>query len=377
MPAGSVTRLQRRRCPAARRHRRRATAISSSGRTARSGPRPKSRSRRRCSSRSPSSSSSSRPRTPQRLGIEQGAAVQVAQNGTRLNGRAAIRTGVPAGTAFLAAGIAKDSANALTEAARGGREGVTTFADVNYFEPWWIQIIKALLIFGVIFGVLPVLTVYERKLLGRFQHRYGPNRVGPYGLLQPMAEIVKFARKEAFRPTTSVGFLFHVAPALSIMTAVGALALIPWGDVQNIFGTNVGLYGIDVSIGPLYVFALGRHLLLRDPARRLGLGLQVLVPRLDARRRAADLLRGRAGALAGRRADHRADAVAHRDRQRAGGDVVLHPAALRLPDLHGRLVRGDQPRAVRPGRGRRRARRRLLHRVRRHAASSPTCSRST
>ena len=50
-----------------------------------------------------------------RLGIEQGAAVQVAQNGTRLNGRAAIRTGVPAGTAFLAAGIAKDSANALTE----------------------------------------------------------------------------------------------------------------------------------------------------------------------------------------------------------------------------------------------------------------------
>ena len=51
-----------------------------------------------------------------RLGIEQGAAVQVAQNGTRLSGRAAIRTGVPAGTAFLAAGIAKDSANALTEA---------------------------------------------------------------------------------------------------------------------------------------------------------------------------------------------------------------------------------------------------------------------
>ena len=55
------------------------------------------------------------PEDAPRLGIEQGAAVQVAQNGTRLNGRAAIRTGVPAGTAFLAAGIAKDSANALTE----------------------------------------------------------------------------------------------------------------------------------------------------------------------------------------------------------------------------------------------------------------------
>ena len=134
---------------------------------------------------------------------------------------------------------------------------MTPFAAVNYFEPWWIQIVKAILIFGVIFGVLPMLTVYERKLLGRFQHRYGPNRVGPYGLLQPMAEIVKFARKESFRPTTSVGFLFYLAPAVSIMTAVGGLALIPWGGVQNILGTNVGLYGIDVSVGPLYVFALG------------------------------------------------------------------------------------------------------------------------
>ena len=131
------------------------------------------------------------------------------------------------------------------------------FADVNFYESWWVQIIKAIVIFAVIFGILPVLTVYERKLLGRFQHRYGPNRVGPYGLLQPMAEIVKFARKEASRPTTSVGWLFRLAPALAILTAVGALALIPWGGVTTIFGQRVGLYGIDVSIGPLYVFALG------------------------------------------------------------------------------------------------------------------------
>ncbi len=133
---------------------------------------------------------------------------------------------------------------------------MTILADVNYFEPWWIQIVRSLLIFGVVFGILPVLTVYERKLLGRFQNRYGPNRVGPFGLLQPMAEIVKFALKEPFKPTTATGFLFRVAPAISIMTAVGAVAIIPWGDVQNIFGTNVGLYGMDVSVGPLYVFAL-------------------------------------------------------------------------------------------------------------------------
>ena len=129
-------------------------------------------------------------------------------------------------------------------------------ADVNYFEPWWIQIIKALVIFLVVFLLLPILIVYERKLLGRFQNRYGPNRVGPFGLMQPLAEIIKFATKEPSRPTTSVGYLFRIAPALAILTAVAALALIPFGDVQHIFGTRVGLYGIDVSIGPLYVFAL-------------------------------------------------------------------------------------------------------------------------
>jgi len=133
---------------------------------------------------------------------------------------------------------------------------VIALAEVNYYEPWWMQIAKSIAIFAVIFGILPVLIVYERKLLGRFQGRYGPNRVGPFGLMQPLAEIVKFAMKEPFRTTTSIGTLFRLAPVISIITAVGALAIIPWGDVQDIFGTKVGLYGIDVSIGPLYVFAL-------------------------------------------------------------------------------------------------------------------------
>ncbi|MHB8657573.1 MAG: NADH-quinone oxidoreductase subunit NuoH [Solirubrobacteraceae bacterium] len=130
-----------------------------------------------------------------------------------------------------------------------------TLADVNYFEPWWLQIVKALVIFGVAFAILPMLTIYERKLLGRFQGRYGPNRVGPFGVMQPLAEIVKFALKESSRPTTSVGYLFRIAPAISILTAVSALALVPFGPTLHIFGRRVGLYGIDVSIGPLYVFA--------------------------------------------------------------------------------------------------------------------------
>jgi len=128
---------------------------------------------------------------------------------------------------------------------------------VGYYEEWWIQILKAIIIFALALQLVPILLLAERKLLGRFQSRYGPNRVGPYGALQPLADILKLLTKEQFRPTTSVGFLFALAPIISIFTAVAAFAIIPFGDTQNIFGTRVGLYGIDVSIGPLYLFAFG------------------------------------------------------------------------------------------------------------------------
>jgi NADH-quinone oxidoreductase subunit H len=128
---------------------------------------------------------------------------------------------------------------------------------VGYYEPWWIQILKGIVIFAVALQLVPVVLMAERKIMGRMQGRYGPNRVGPYGALQPLADILKLLTKEQFRPTTSVGFLFALAPLISILTAVAAFAIIPFGDVQDIFGTRVGLYGIDVSIGPLYLFALG------------------------------------------------------------------------------------------------------------------------
>jgi len=134
---------------------------------------------------------------------------------------------------------------------------LAAFPDAGAYEAWWIQIIKALVIFGIALGILPLIIVYERKLLGRFQGRYGPNRVGPYGLAQPLAEIVKFATKEDVRPVTSVGPLYYAAPVISIITAVGAFALVPFGNQADIFGTRVGLYGVDTSVGPLYVFAFG------------------------------------------------------------------------------------------------------------------------
>ena len=133
----------------------------------------------------------------------------------------------------------------------------SVLAAVGYAEPWYVQIIKSVVLFAVALQIVPMVLLAERKLLGRFQGRYGPNRVGPFGALQPMADIIKLATKEQFRPSTAVPFLFTLAPIISIFTAIAAFAIIPFGDVADIFGTQVGLYGIDVGIGVLYVFAFG------------------------------------------------------------------------------------------------------------------------
>ena len=77
------------------------------------------------------------------------------------------------------------------------------------------------------------------------------NRVGPVGLVQPLADIVKLAGKEMFRPQAAIPFLFAIAPALVIFSGIITLAILPFGNVQD----GVGLYGIDVSIGVLYFFA--------------------------------------------------------------------------------------------------------------------------
>jgi NADH-quinone oxidoreductase subunit H len=126
-------------------------------------------------------------------------------------------------------------------------------AEVGFAEATWIMVVKSVLIFLGVFLIVPLLTVAERKLIGRFQNRYGPNRVGPVGLMQPLADIVKLAGKEMFRPDAAVPALYAVAPALVIFSGIVTLAIIPFGNVKD----GVGFYGIDVSIGVLYFFAFG------------------------------------------------------------------------------------------------------------------------
>ena len=194
-----------------------------------------------------------------RLGLKSGDEVKVAQNGTSIRARVAIRERVSEGTCFLLEGTAESNANTLLNGSTGQRHDredcrlMLPIADTTVVEATWVMIVKSLVIFAVIFGILPLMTVLERKLIGRFQHRYGPNRVGPFGILQPLADVGKLLSKEAFRPANAIGSLFILGPLLPVLSGVLALAIIPWGNVQD----GVGLYGIDVPIGILYFFAVG------------------------------------------------------------------------------------------------------------------------
>lgn len=136
---------------------------------------------------------------------------------------------------------------------------MTPLATVGFEVSFWAQLIVSLVIFLVVFNMIPAVLLIERKVLGRFQGRYGPNRVGPFGMFQPLVDIVKLAAKEDFMPRNASKWIFILAPAISLLTAIATIAIIPFGNTveDGLFGANYALYGIDVSIGILYAFAFG------------------------------------------------------------------------------------------------------------------------
>lgn len=118
---------------------------------------------------------------------------------------------------------------------------------------------KAILIGGII-TVSLVVAMYstwaERKVAGFMQDRLGPNRAGPFGLLQPLADGLKLFMKEEIIPNASNKFLFILGPGLAMMTAMMTSAVIPWGKQIEIFGRTVDLQIADINIGILYIFAV-------------------------------------------------------------------------------------------------------------------------
>lgn len=120
-------------------------------------------------------------------------------------------------------------------------------------------IYKILLVVGV-FTVTLVVAMYatygERKVAAFLQDRIGPNRAGPFGILQPLADGLKFFMKEEIIPSVSNKFLFILGPSIAMITALMAGVLIPWGDTIIVNGTAYSLQITDINIGILYVFGV-------------------------------------------------------------------------------------------------------------------------
>jgi NADH-quinone oxidoreductase subunit H len=124
-------------------------------------------------------------------------------------------------------------------------------------EPWWIALLKALVIINLVLATFAYLTLAERKVMGRMQLRYGPNRAGPFGLLQPVADLVKLIRKESFFPAAAIDVLYLLAPFVAAFTALTTFSVIPWGPGWEIGGYQVNGYVADLPIALILVFAVG------------------------------------------------------------------------------------------------------------------------
>jgi NADH-quinone oxidoreductase subunit H len=120
-----------------------------------------------------------------------------------------------------------------------------------------VAVIEALLIINLVMAAFAYTTWLERKVLGRMQNRYGPNRAGPFGLLQPIADLVKLVRKEAFFPGSAHERVYILAPVVSCATALAAFSVIPYGPGWTIDGFTINGAVAVLPISLILIFALG------------------------------------------------------------------------------------------------------------------------
>lgn len=120
-------------------------------------------------------------------------------------------------------------------------------------EPLYITFLKGMTLCTVLLGAFAYLTLVERRVLARLQHRMGPNRVGPFGLLQPIADAIKSIFKEDIVVSAADKFVFYLAPMVSITFALTAFGAIPAGPPGSFFGYDPWI--MDLDVGLLFVFA--------------------------------------------------------------------------------------------------------------------------
>ncbi|MBI9043002.1 MAG: NADH-quinone oxidoreductase subunit NuoH [Anaerolineaceae bacterium] len=99
-------------------------------------------------------------------------------------------------------------------------------------------------------------TLFERRLLARIQVRVGPNRAGPWGLLQPVADGIKLIFKEELIPEKADKLIFILAPVITVVPSLIVAGVIPWGTQIEMFGREINLYVADINVGVLYILAV-------------------------------------------------------------------------------------------------------------------------
>jgi len=119
-----------------------------------------------------------------------------------------------------------------------------------------LMFLKSIVVCSLLLAAFAYLTYLERKVLARFQFRPGPNRVGPMGLLQPLADGLKMALKEEIIPRQADRLLYLLAPAISLGCALLAFAVIPFGQPLHVFGQTVPMQIFSPNVGVLYVLAI-------------------------------------------------------------------------------------------------------------------------
>jgi NADH-quinone oxidoreductase subunit H len=119
-----------------------------------------------------------------------------------------------------------------------------------------IILVKLALILGVTLTLAAYMVLAERKLLARMQNRYGPNRVGPFGLLQPLADLIKLITKEDIIPDQADKVIYYVAPGIVAGTVLLTFAVVPFGGPVEIMGHTFEMPVMDLNVGVLYVLAL-------------------------------------------------------------------------------------------------------------------------
>ncbi len=125
--------------------------------------------------------------------------------------------------------------------------------DMTMVLEWVIKSI-VLILFGIV--GFAYTTYFERRALARIQTRIGPNRAGPAGLLQPVADAIKLIFNEELIPTKADKYLFLLAPVLTVLPSLIIWAVIPWGTSITLFGREISLYLADINVGVLYLMAV-------------------------------------------------------------------------------------------------------------------------